>query len=112
MIPVLFWAFAALVLVSLTVTIVIGRHGRGDERATTGQECSEMDEQLSAGPVPYWPAEHLEALVTAITCGRCRPLGYGPCWCRTDCGHGFCWGTGTLRWLPEDDDIIEGKRAL
>src|SRR5258708_32328067 len=121
MTPVLLWASAALILASLVVSaagaIVIARLDRGDERAAIDQACAELDkriseigEQLSGitngsssadEPIPLWPAdpgpEDLEALVTATTCGRCQPLGYGLCWCEPAFGHPFCCGEPMLR---------------
>jgi hypothetical protein len=68
-------------------------------------------------PVPYWPADTLDALATAVTCPLCTPGGHGTCHCTADCGHPACTYDHTsmatltaadMRWLRSQS--IKGEK--
>jgi hypothetical protein len=41
-------------------------------------------------PVPYWPADPIDALAEAVSCRWCRPQPKGRCTCGVWCGHQGC----------------------
>jgi hypothetical protein len=59
------------------------------------------------------PAEPIDGLIDRMNCGACRAEPYSQCGCSEDCGHRFCrWAPPLTGLTREDNEVLEGKRAL
>jgi hypothetical protein len=62
-------------------------------------------------PVPYWPADPVNAAVDAFNCTWCRPRPQGRCSCSGRCGHIRCVAPRVLFTLPEQA-FLDGRAEM
>lgn len=76
------------------------------ESLTLAAETTHAADDL---PVPYWPADPVDAQVDSWNCTWCRPKPDGRCTCSGKCGHIRCVAPRSL-FTTADQEILEGKR--
>ena len=70
---------------------------------------------LDDTPVPYWPADDLEALIPIVMCPRCRDAPRpGSCSCWGACGHPACLFAHVDLTPPSEAEerFFNGKGAM
>ena len=86
-------AYAAIFGPALIIGAVIGLGGRWCARGLTSPAPDDGYQQ-----------------VRSMLCTWCKPVPRGLCSCENRCGHVRCVHLPARGWMPDDRDILQGKR--